>query len=162
MYGSNFCSWTVRPRETSSRPIDAAAMPLPSEETTPPVMKMKRVSLGELVAARRGSWAIDRTSSVVDLATVAPGADASPAVAGRASGRAQQRSRVSACCRVALTRAEHPHQLAHDPIAVERTDRGLCGKRRGVLCDREVAGGERRDLGQVSDAQDLAIGRELA
>src|SRR5215218_632224 len=43
MYGSSFCSWTVRPRATSNRPIDAAAMPFPSEDTTPPVTKMKRV-----------------------------------------------------------------------------------------------------------------------
>ena len=35
---------SLRTRATSSRPIDAAAMPLPREETTPPVMKMKRVS----------------------------------------------------------------------------------------------------------------------
>src|SRR5205085_3508340 len=46
MYGSNFCSCTSSPRATSSRPIDAAEIPLPSEETTPPVMKMKRVSPG--------------------------------------------------------------------------------------------------------------------
>ena len=44
MYGSNFWIWTDSPRERSSRPIEAAAMPLPSEETTPPVMKIKRVS----------------------------------------------------------------------------------------------------------------------
>src|SRR5215218_4591054 len=43
MYGSSFCNWTVRPRATSNRPIDAAAMPLPSEDTAPPVTKMKRV-----------------------------------------------------------------------------------------------------------------------
>src|SRR5215218_5470773 len=43
MYGSNFWRATLRPRETSRRPIDAAAIPLPSEETTPPVTKMKRV-----------------------------------------------------------------------------------------------------------------------
>jgi hypothetical protein len=40
MYGSNFCRPTVNPRETSSRPMDAAAIPLPSDDTTPPVMKM--------------------------------------------------------------------------------------------------------------------------
>src|SRR5690242_13154386 len=34
---------TRMPRSTRSRPSDAAAMPLPSEETTPPVMKMYRV-----------------------------------------------------------------------------------------------------------------------
>src|SRR3954471_8545395 len=43
MYGSNFWRATFRPRETSSRPIEAAAMPLPRDETTPPVTKMKRV-----------------------------------------------------------------------------------------------------------------------
>jgi hypothetical protein len=34
----------VNPRATSSRPIEAAAIPLPSAETTPPVMKMNLVS----------------------------------------------------------------------------------------------------------------------
>ena len=40
MYGSNFCSATFSPRATSRRPIEAAAMPLPSDETTPPVTNM--------------------------------------------------------------------------------------------------------------------------
>ena len=39
-YGSNFCACTRRPRAFSSRPRDAATMPLPSAETTPPVTKM--------------------------------------------------------------------------------------------------------------------------
>ena len=39
-YGSNFMIDTDRPRSTSRRPNDAAAIPLPSEETTPPVTKM--------------------------------------------------------------------------------------------------------------------------
>src|SRR5207253_2970063 len=57
MYGSNFWSWTERPRATSRRPIDAAAMPLPSEETTPPVTKMKRVRdwAGDVMLAFRSS-----------------------------------------------------------------------------------------------------------
>src|SRR5690348_11860286 len=38
-YGSNFWSWTRRPRALSSRPSDAATMPFPSAETTPPVTK---------------------------------------------------------------------------------------------------------------------------
>ena len=33
---------TENPRATSSLPIDAEAMPLPSDDTTPPVTKMKR------------------------------------------------------------------------------------------------------------------------
>src|SRR3954467_10873812 len=43
MYGSNFCRPTVRPRETSRRPNEEAAIPLPSEDTTPPVTKMNFV-----------------------------------------------------------------------------------------------------------------------
>ena len=40
-----------RRASTSRRPIEAAAMPLPSEETTPPVTKMNRVLLGRLRVA---------------------------------------------------------------------------------------------------------------
>src|SRR5882757_1599001 len=36
-YGSNFWSWTRRPRAFNSRPSEAATIPLPSAETTPPV-----------------------------------------------------------------------------------------------------------------------------
>jgi hypothetical protein len=36
-YGSNFCALTERPRDFSRRPSDAATIPLPSAETTPPV-----------------------------------------------------------------------------------------------------------------------------
>src|ERR671935_1360573 len=39
MYGSNFWTWTLRPRAFSRRPSDAAVMPLPRDETTPPVTK---------------------------------------------------------------------------------------------------------------------------
>src|SRR3954452_8435522 len=38
-YGSNFCSCTFNPRAFSRRPSDAATIPLPSAETTPPVTK---------------------------------------------------------------------------------------------------------------------------
>src|SRR5438874_1089182 len=38
-YGSNFCSWTRSPRALSRRPSEAATIPLPSAETTPPVTK---------------------------------------------------------------------------------------------------------------------------
>src|SRR4029453_4062735 len=36
-YGSNFWTWTFRPRALRSRPSDAAVIPFPSDETTPPV-----------------------------------------------------------------------------------------------------------------------------
>src|SRR6476646_5796790 len=38
-YGSNFWSWTRRPRAFSSRPSEAATIPFPRAETTPPVTK---------------------------------------------------------------------------------------------------------------------------
>src|SRR3982751_1246796 len=38
-YGSNFWSCTRRPRAFSNRPSEAATMPFPSAETTPPVTK---------------------------------------------------------------------------------------------------------------------------
>src|SRR3954471_6325520 len=39
MYGSNFWTCTFSPRAFSSRPSDAAVIPFPSDETTPPVTK---------------------------------------------------------------------------------------------------------------------------
>jgi len=45
MYGSNFWIVTLSPRSASNRPRDAAAMPFPSELTTPPVTKMYFVEL---------------------------------------------------------------------------------------------------------------------
>src|SRR4051794_12738413 len=39
-YGSNFWHVTFSPRLSSRQPMDAAAMPLPRDETTPPVTKM--------------------------------------------------------------------------------------------------------------------------
>src|SRR6266566_3119591 len=38
-YGSNFWSCTRRPRDFSRRPSDAATIPFPSADTTPPVTK---------------------------------------------------------------------------------------------------------------------------
>src|ERR1700722_3125157 len=39
-YGSNFIMLTLIPRASSRQPMEAAARPLPSEDTTPPVTKM--------------------------------------------------------------------------------------------------------------------------
>ena len=58
MYGSNFCACTFRPRAFSRRPSDAATMPLPSAETTPPVTKTYFV--GSRAAAERVELAEDR------------------------------------------------------------------------------------------------------
>ena len=40
MYGSTFISETDSPLDSNKAPIEAAAIPFPSEETTPPVMKI--------------------------------------------------------------------------------------------------------------------------
>src|SRR5574344_1041855 len=40
MYGSNFWIVTLMPRLFKSRPSDAAVIPLPKEDTTPPVTKI--------------------------------------------------------------------------------------------------------------------------
>src|ERR1700726_4049275 len=39
-YGSHFCRVTLKPRLSRRQPIEEAATPFPSEETTPPVTKM--------------------------------------------------------------------------------------------------------------------------
>jgi hypothetical protein len=40
MYGSTFIKDTERPLDSRRAPIEAAAIPFPSDETTPPVIKM--------------------------------------------------------------------------------------------------------------------------
>src|SRR5512139_1084443 len=45
MYGSSFRCCTSRPRFSRSAPMEAAASPLPSELTTPPVTNMNLVFL---------------------------------------------------------------------------------------------------------------------
>src|SRR5579872_2172096 len=39
-YGSNFIRLTFKPRLSSRQPMEAAAKPLPKDDTTPPVTKM--------------------------------------------------------------------------------------------------------------------------
>ena len=39
MYGSTFIQETFRPLDSKIEPMEAAAIPFPNEETTPPVMK---------------------------------------------------------------------------------------------------------------------------
>src|ERR1700732_3114709 len=48
-YGSHFCRVTLNPRLSRRQPIEEAATPFPSEETTPPVTK---IYFGAIHAAR--------------------------------------------------------------------------------------------------------------
>ena len=104
MYGSNFWSATDRPRATSRRPIEAAAMPLPSEETTPPVTKMKRVA-GGAQASGSGKSSVDGAVRRIGSNAFKPLEQLLGVAAGRGVGRLG---------------AEHPHELADDVAAVER------------------------------------------
>jgi hypothetical protein len=45
MYGSSFMFATLRPRFSMSAPIDADTMPLPRDDTTPPVTNTNLVWL---------------------------------------------------------------------------------------------------------------------
>src|SRR2546430_7058564 len=73
-YGSNFWSCTRRPRAFKSRPSDAATMPFPSAETTPPVTKMYFVSRaltgfkGSSAGGRRWSRFLSRSQERVQPA----------------------------------------------------------------------------------------------
>ena len=51
MYGSSFCTETEKPRFLSSLPSEAAAIPLPSELTTPPVKKMYFATMGRRLSS---------------------------------------------------------------------------------------------------------------
>ena len=44
MYGSNFWMVTLKPRESNKRAMDDEMMPLPKDDTTPPVTKIYLVS----------------------------------------------------------------------------------------------------------------------
>src|SRR6059058_4210576 len=82
MYGSNFWIVTRRPRSTSRRPSDAAAMPLPRDDTTPPVTKMYFVELTDSPPSVGGSPVFRRTAGRLPCRRLAP----------RARGTARHRS----------------------------------------------------------------------
>src|SRR3990172_5344641 len=49
MYGSSLSRVTLIPRASSRAPSEAEAIPFPSDETTPPVMNIKRVPLDVVI-----------------------------------------------------------------------------------------------------------------
>src|SRR6266511_1309367 len=48
IYGSSFCTATLRPRSLRSNPVAAAVTPFPTEETTPPVKNIYFVVISYL------------------------------------------------------------------------------------------------------------------
>src|SRR5438105_9591961 len=77
------------------------------------------------------------------------------------SGRATQVARMSPRRAVGGVGAEHAHELGHHVALAELQHRGPRRRGGGVLDDREVTLGERRDLGEVGDAEELPVLREL-
>ena len=143
MYGSNFWMATDRPRATSSWPMEAAAIPLPSEDTTPPVTKMKRV--GGRFGILTGKITVPRDAGGIRNHAAA--------------------SNSSACLR-APSSSESAPSMRHSssttagPGSCSTLARGHLALR--ALLDPEVAVGHRGDLRQVGDAEHLALGAQRA
>src|SRR3954452_24085755 len=138
MYGSNFWSATDSPRARSRCPIEAQAMPLPSAETTPPVTKMKRVWGRVWGIEGSGSERTNLRGGSQELLGMPPGA----LVGGLG--------------------AEHPAELLDHAVAGKGLDRGEGELVVGRLLDAEVPRGDRRDLRQMSDAEELMLIAEPA
>src|SRR4030095_1897154 len=88
MYGSIFCRDTRYPRASSSAPIDAAASPLPSEETTPPVTKMNFGPKSSLLFP-----VLNPGLNVVDFTLLVANFPLEPAVPDRGEHRGHVRAR---------------------------------------------------------------------
>src|SRR5437016_2161168 len=59
-YGSHFCRVTLKPRLSRRQPIEEAATPFPSEETTPPVTKIYFGAIRIARVALPGLYALHR------------------------------------------------------------------------------------------------------
>ena len=64
MYGSSLSMVTLRPRDSKSEAKEADVTPLPSDETTPPVTKIKRVA----EAAIENPFKLQRFTMIRDCA----------------------------------------------------------------------------------------------
>src|SRR5674476_717183 len=111
-YGSNFWSCTCSPRALRSRPSDAATIPFPSAETTPPVTKTYFGARwltgfeGSSDCGRRGSGRVAGLDEIVErVARVfrVRAADGSPRCLDGGGGRGAVAARRS-CAKDALGR----------------------------------------------------------
>ena len=142
MYGSSFTMLTLSPRDSRMAPREAAAMPLPSEETTPPVTQIKRVIVSTV--AKKGGIRI-----------------------GDAPGTSKWRERITgittgAQCNSKRHRADRRRRieiryLSTDcPVAVD----WMCGRCSQTMVARglALACGEIRGDPQIADSDQLAVG----
>src|SRR2546426_11971199 len=114
MYGSHFWIVTLRPRSTSRRPSDAAAMPLPRELTTPPVTKMYFVELTDSPPSVAASAPLRRTGDPPRCPR--PGRRTPPTAPRRSAGRAA----TAAAARGAPSALPGPAGAAPPPPAPRR------------------------------------------
>src|SRR5512146_1066546 len=135
-YGSNFWSCTRSPRALSRRPSDAATIPFPSAETTPPVTKMY-LGARALTGFQGSRHSGRRTASG----------------ASRPAARVHS-PRRSTDAREELLAAQHPLDLLAALLLAESRDARMSGVASDLL-DAEVAVGERRNLRQVGDRDHL-------
>src|SRR4030042_6696812 len=67
MYGSHFISVTLRPCASNRAPIDAAVIPLPREETTPPVTKTYFVAINNHLSRKGRAQRVEGRGSDTPL-----------------------------------------------------------------------------------------------
>ena len=121
-------------------------MPLPSDETTPPVMKTYRVRPSTVLPS---AIDVDRHGTQPSGGPQ-PVAQPPPLRSARASSQPLGRAGLG---------AQHARELVVDLAPREPLD-ARHGRLAGLLHDPEVPVGERRDLRQVRDAHDLRRRRE--
>src|SRR5688572_7333576 len=121
MYGSIFRSVTRKPRASSNDPIEAAASPLPSDDTTPPVTKMNFGPTSSLLSGLDPLSNILRFASTVPDFAVETGI-AQPVEHGRHCGPARNAERDD------VVAAQHRPDVAGAGELVDgRPDHGISG-----------------------------------
>src|SRR5690606_19930551 len=136
MYGSSFIIVTRRPRVSRIAASEAAAMPLPSEDTTPPVTKTRGVTgLGDVMGSRHPLESpILQGRALVRLPAGACAACGRGARAGAVPARSQD-PRRRAPILAHPGGAPHPARLAVQPL------RSLSMNSRYNAADIEVLSG---------------------
>src|SRR5690606_5366663 len=119
MYGSSFWMATERPRLLSNRPSEAAVIPLPRLDTTPPVMKMYLVDIGALLPRLRGAPAggiqpPQRVPSAYYSRASRPAKPELSPTASPARGHHHQRSHHPSGRAVKGRQADRPGQPQHE------------------------------------------------
>ncbi len=154
MYGSSLHIVTFRPRHLRRRPSEEAVSPLPSDEDTPPVKKMYLVRLsltsGPSTSGTRRGYRNAVAAACGPQAVGAGRARSGPGVPEELAGVTVRGLAVGAA-------RQHPADLDHPPVAVERDHLGSGAAARLHLADLDLVVGAGRHLGQVGDHEHLRV-----